>query len=239
MGGARSRLLAGLLLAALLVLFGLASRQGVGSLGSPSGLVTFRDPEPAGPTPTPSRTTTDREVGLHTLSAAPAWLHTVAIVVAVLAALVVVVLLARRLASARPPGPARMVDEVEETAELSVADQQQVQDSLAGLLARLRSGADLDEAVIACWLALEDVAARQGLTRHPAQTAHEFTVDVLASTRAPRDDLVTLADLYRSAMFSGLSPTADDRRRAIASLERLLAAMGERAVIRGGGGPHA
>ncbi|WP_156837146.1 DUF4129 domain-containing protein [Nesterenkonia alba] len=74
-------------------------------------------------------------------------------------------------------------------------------------------------AVVACWVALEDGAAQAGLTRAPSETAEEFTRRVLAHWDVDSATIAELAELYRTARFSRLPMTEDHRRRAIEALE--------------------
>lgn len=63
---------------------------------------------------------------------------------------------------------------------------------------------DPTEAIVAAWLALEHAAASAGVTRRPAQTPSEFTVEVLDRLDADPDATRRLLDLYLRARFSGL-----------------------------------
>ena len=58
------------------------------------------------------------------------------------------------------------------------------------------------DAVVAAWLQLEEAAAESGLVRPPAQTPAEFTVTVLAATRADERATLELLELYHRARFS-------------------------------------
>jgi hypothetical protein len=69
-------------------------------------------------------------------------------------------------------------------------------------------------AVIACWVALEDAAAAAGVARDVSETASEFTVRVLAVDGVSADDLLALADLYREARYSGHPSTEATRTQA-------------------------
>lgn len=100
-----------------------------------------------------------------------------------------------------------------------------VTESLAASLQRLRLGDNLDEVILECWRRLEDAAADTGVPRAPSQTAAEFTVQMIASTRAAPADLAALADVYRQAMFSRIPTSASDRDRAVDALEHLVEAL--------------
>ena len=75
------------------------------------------------------------------------------------------------------------------------------------------------DAVIAAWVALEASAERSGLVRDRAQTATEFTVEVLDATRADPGATRALLDLYLAARYSEhvLTPARRRDRRGRAS----------------------
>ena len=64
------------------------------------------------------------------------------------------------------------------------------------------------DAVIAAWVALEASAERSGLVRDRAQTATEFTVEVLDATRADPGATRALLELYLAARYSRARPHA-------------------------------
>jgi len=77
------------------------------------------------------------------------------------------------------------------------------------------------DAVIAAWVALEDAAARSGVVRDRAQTASEFTVEVLGATLADPAATRWLLGRYLDARYSEHVLTADDvqgARDALAAL---------------------
>jgi hypothetical protein len=77
------------------------------------------------------------------------------------------------------------------------------------------------DAVVACWLRLEDVAARAGRRRRPSQTPTQFTVGVLERVTDDRDAVAELLGLYHRARF-GSRPLPDDAAaRAAAALTRI------------------
>lgn len=82
-----------------------------------------------------------------------------------------------------------------------------------------------NNAVIACWVALEDAAAAAGVARDVSETAAEFTVRVLAVDGVSTDDLLTLADLYREARYSNHASTEETRTQARAVLTNLRAQL--------------
>jgi len=118
-------------------------------------------------------------------------------------------------------------------------DEQQVVESFASTLSRLRGGGDVDTAILECGRRLVALADESGVSRQPTQTAEEFTVDVLAHTRASAADLTELADLYRGSMFSTHPAGERERARAIACLERLHDALvGSGEAAQGGESPE-
>lgn len=77
------------------------------------------------------------------------------------------------------------------------------------------------DAIVACWLRLEDVVAEAGIEKTPAETAAELTERVLSTHQVSRQTLSRLADLYREARFS-VHPLGDRaRQEARAALEQI------------------
>ncbi|TDD45255.1 DUF4129 domain-containing protein [Kribbella antibiotica] len=93
-------------------------------------------------------------------------------------------------------------------------------DAVATGLAQVETGTP-DDAVIACWVALERAAAAIDLVRRPAETSAEFTARVFSSSKTSHADLDALAALYREARYSTHSSSETDRSAARAVLERL------------------
>jgi hypothetical protein len=87
-------------------------------------------------------------------------------------------------------------------------------------LARIESGTATD-AVIACWVALEDAAASAGVPRDPAETPAEFIVRVLGIGGISEPQLVRLGALYREARYSTHGSSESARTEARAALLRL------------------
>jgi hypothetical protein len=100
-------------------------------------------------------------------------------------------------------------------------------------LAAVDSGTATD-AVIACWVALEDAAASAGVARAESETPAEFTVRVLGVGGISEPELLRLAALYREARYSTHGSTEEARSQARAALIRLrdelAAAMAARAA---------
>lgn len=85
------------------------------------------------------------------------------------------------------------------------------------------------DAVIAAWVALEASAELSGLVRDRAQTATEFTVEVLDATRADPDATRALLQLYLAARYSEHVLTPEDVARARESLAAIADDLGRRA----------
>ena len=84
-------------------------------------------------------------------------------------------------------------------------------------LALLTSG-EPRNAIVACWVDLEDSASAAGLPRHPAETAAEYTIRVLHTWDIAPAALGGLAELYREARYSRHPITEEHRALAIARL---------------------
>ncbi len=158
----------------------------------------------------------------------PAWVGPLLLGIAVLAVVGIIVLVLAR--AVRDLGRRRDLEQAEADhlvdAEALPELVEAVAESLSDTLIRLRTGDQLDDVILECWRRLEDAAAATGVPRLASQTAEEFTVGVLSATPATPDDLRTLADLYRRAMFSTLPAEPADRARAVDALERLISALG-------------
>lgn len=87
-------------------------------------------------------------------------------------------------------------------------------------LAAIDSGRATD-AVIACWVALEQAAASAGVARDPSETPTEFTVRVLGVGGISEPHLIRLGELYREARYSTHGSNEDSRAEARAALLRL------------------
>jgi hypothetical protein len=163
---------------------------------------------------------------------APAW---VTLVVLVLGAVVVIVLLlvlvrwfARllrahlgpRATDASPPSVAS--DEVDDRWVPAM------QDGVRRATQELDDEQPPGDAVIAAWVALEHAAASGGLVRDRAETATEFTVDVLDATSADPAATRELLDLYLAARYSRHPLTADDVTRARTSLATIANGLADR-----------
>lgn len=97
-------------------------------------------------------------------------------------------------------------------------------------LRRIATGTPTD-AIIACWVVLENAAERAGVERVPTETTAQFTARVVAVRRGTplsETSLLRLADLYREARFSRHPMTEVHRAEARAELEVLSAELSSR-----------
>ena len=96
-------------------------------------------------------------------------------------------------------------------------------------MALLESG-PVDDAIVACWVRLEEAAAGAGVARRPSETPAELTVRLLSRFDVPEDAVDRLLALYRQARYSRRRMSADDRQAAITSLQAIGVAIedGER-----------
>ncbi|WP_153396987.1 DUF4129 domain-containing protein [Ornithinicoccus halotolerans] len=136
------------------------------------------------------------------------------VLLALLVTLVVLGLLVRvilRLLGDRGQEPQEEQDGLEELEALVAATSAQQR-------ARAAAEEDPRNAVVACWVALEDAAASSGLPRGPAETSMEFTSRVLTRWQVRQEPLTELARLYREARFSRHPVTEEQRERALATL---------------------
>lgn len=76
-------------------------------------------------------------------------------------------------------------------------------------------------AIVACWVDLEDAATSAGLPRRPAETSAEYTVRVLHTWDIAPDAMGRLAELYREARHSTHQLTEEHRSEAIRRLEAI------------------
>lgn len=170
---------------------------------APEEGVAVTEPPPAQPTGSESRPPPHENPGVP-------W----DLILALLVTLTVLALLARlvlRLAGEGRPEPEPDEDGVEELEALVSA-------TSAEQRRRAAREEDPRNAVVACWVALEEAAAGSGLPRDPAETSLEFTSRVLARWQVRPSPLSELAGLYREARFSRHPVTEEQRERALATL---------------------
>ena len=73
---------------------------------------------------------------------------------------------------------------------------------------------DIRNGIVACWVLLEESAARAGVARRPAETATEFVVRFLHAIDVDPRPVAVLAGLYHEARFSTHALPEDCRARA-------------------------
>ncbi|TQM96139.1 uncharacterized protein DUF4129 [Ornithinimicrobium humiphilum] len=83
------------------------------------------------------------------------------------------------------------------------------------------SEGDPRNAVVACWVALEEAVRRSGLPPERSETAVELTSRVLGRWQVDEDAIRTLCDAYREARFSRHPVTEEQRTLAVDALERI------------------
>lgn len=88
---------------------------------------------------------------------------------------------------------------------------------------RYRALAESDprNAIVACWVTLEEAVRRSGLHDNPAETASELTRRVLGRWRVDETSIRELSAAYREARFSRHPVTEQQRDHAVAALDRI------------------
>jgi hypothetical protein len=91
----------------------------------------------------------------------------------------------------------------------------------AGIEELADSGTDPRQAVIACWVRLEQAAASAGVVRATGDSPTDLVGRLLATQRVDAAALAGLADAYREARYA--THPVDDRmrRRAVDAVRRL------------------
>ncbi|WP_134772611.1 DUF4129 domain-containing protein [Ornithinimicrobium flavum] len=80
---------------------------------------------------------------------------------------------------------------------------------------------DPRNAVVACWVALEEAAHRSGLREDRSRTAAELTTSVLSRWQVDPQAITTLSEAYREARFSRHEVTEAQRAAAVDALETI------------------
>ena len=115
-----------------------------------------------------------------------------------------------RLRRPRRP-PAVEFDSLDDVAAAITAD-------AAAQRSALQRGAPRN-AIVECWLLLEDAVVDAGVQRHPSDTSAEFTQRVLSTVSVDPAAIAGLAALYREARFSNHPMNEESRRAAIEALD--------------------
>lgn len=80
---------------------------------------------------------------------------------------------------------------------------------------------DPRNAVVACWVALEEAVHRSGLKEDRSRTAAELTTSVLSRWQVDPGAIRSLSDAYREARFSRHEVDEEQRQTAVDALERI------------------
>jgi uncharacterized protein DUF4129 len=159
--------------------------------------------------------------GLVVQGAGLGWLVTaIATLLGVVAVIVLVWWLSRRQWS-RPPlraGPDPPFAPLPEIAPDELLD---AADEFDTLIAR----GSARNAIVACWVRLEQAVEQAGLTPNPAETPTEMTTRVLRAYAVDAESIGTLAALYREARFSTHEMREDHRRQAQQALADIRAQL--------------
>jgi hypothetical protein len=99
---------------------------------------------------------------------------------------------------------------------------EQVSMTVEHALAGLRRG-DREQAIIACWLRLQDIVESAGYPPAASQTSSELVARWQQGLPLSRPALTELAELYREARFSSHRMSAESLQRASSALGRLRA----------------
>lgn len=133
--------------------------------------------------------------------------------IALIAATVITLWNNRPRVQLRQPSKPEEFDLLDEVAAAIAADA----DKQRALLER----GEARNAIVACWLRLEQVITDAGLERRPSDTAQEFTARVLNRFQVDAESADRLAALYLEARFSSHEMTEQQRREAIDALDAI------------------
>lgn len=90
---------------------------------------------------------------------------------------------------------------------------------------RLDAGATADHVIVECWRALGRAAAAEGVAADRSRTSSELVAAVVEATSASPEEVEELAELYRTARYSGRLATEVDIGRARACLTSIQGAL--------------
>ena len=153
------------------------------------------------------------------------WVDSLLTVLVMSVALIGMVLLARwvwrnhGLPRRRKHSPPEVPFEVLPEVSLALVDDAPAQ------FATLEEGSPRN-AIVACWLRLEEVAGEAGAPAQPAETSTEFTTRLLGALAFDPAMINGFADLYREARFSRHELGEPARRAAVAALRSLYDDIG-------------
>ncbi len=86
-------------------------------------------------------------------------------------------------------------------------------------------GGSARNAIVACWMRLEDDVAAAGVAPRPSETSAELTARVLDAALADRSAVEDLAERYREARFSAHPIGEHERELALGALARIHASL--------------
>lgn len=93
------------------------------------------------------------------------------------------------------------------------------------VLAAIREGPPRN-AIVRCWMLLEQDAAAAGMRREPAETSSEYVERVVGASSVDPRPIADLGALFREARFSSRSVDETQRAKAEQALTRTLASLG-------------
>lgn len=162
---------------------------------------------------------------LHTQLHIPGWLLTAIGQLLLVGLVVLLILLVVRWvpgfrAPGRPPEEPALPRTGSDGRRLGEQAGRTVQQALAGL----RRG-DREQAIINCWLRLEELVSAVGCRPAESQTSTELVASWLGVLPVSRPALEELAELYREARFSSHRMSPEALQRATAALSRLHAEL--------------
>lgn len=196
------------------------------------------DASPATPTATPTSTGSPIEVQQpldteYVPVELQRWVYLVILLVLGLLLAVVLGLLVRwirRLIAQRAPSDVDAADpDVELAGDVQDSGTPAMREGVRRAAQVLEEEVPPGDAVIAAWVALEASAERSGLVRDRAQTATEFTVEVLDATPADPGATRVLLELYLAARYSEHVLTDQDVDQARSSLAAIADDLTRRA----------
>ena len=198
-----------------------SSAGSVQMLQTPTATVSPpRAPRATGGEPQPGSGTANQAAnptGAGSHSADLSWVDVLLTTLMLSVALIALVLLARwawRRRWHRPARPAEVPFDVLPDVARALADDASEQ------LELLEEGSPRN-AIVACWLRLEETADLAGVPRDPAETTAEFTTRVLGALTFDPAMINGFARLYREARFSRHELGEPARRAAVAALRSL------------------
>lgn len=198
----------------LLVLLVWSAGNGTPLVSAPQG--SFGEPRAAtGTFDIPTPTQQDAEQGRDSVERVANWSFNLALALWLMALVTTILIVVRWLARQRLEDLQRReaVEEEELVALLEATSDEVRYQAL--------SEGDPRNAVVACWVALEDAVHRSGLRRDRSETAAELTQRVLGRWEVDPQAITALSEAYREARFSRHPVSEAQRTVAVDALERI------------------